>query len=74
VTIFPVVHVPVPNAQTGVGAFNYFVPIINASIDDIDLVRDTLAIIFIYAHTATTTILQQLLCQTRSCRQCRVDC
>ena len=38
VTIYPDGYSRIPDAATGHGYVNYFIPIINASIDDIDLV------------------------------------
>ena len=42
VAVYPVKAVPVPDATTGKGAFNYFVPILSLSLDDIDWVGDNL--------------------------------
>jgi chitinase len=39
VTVFPAPQIAVPDAHTGSGAWNYFVPILRACIDDIDLVQ-----------------------------------
>lgn len=43
VTIYPDGYSRIPDAETGSGYMNYFVPIINASIDDIDLVNSNAA-------------------------------
>jgi hypothetical protein len=43
VTIFPDGYSRIPDPETGRGYVNYFIPIINASIDDIDFVDNYVA-------------------------------